>query len=146
MKRIFSPLSIFFAFFSGLGIGALVQLLFCAHFGVENLPAPSFLARFDSPTTAQLAAYGLYGLIGVASFASGALYKGKNLSLESLLHLGLNFVIIFITGSILGWFDLSFFSVAVFVLIFLLIYALIWFIMYQQAKREVDEINHSLKH
>ena len=131
--------------FVGVGIGYTVSLLYSAVFGSYSPGVPGFIEQFDSEIMAVFILTLVYMVLGVSqSYASIVMEnKEKSLFYNTLIHYGLVVIPLLVAAYVLHW-SRSIIGLISVGLTASLIYFIIWFIMYQNIKREIGKINESI--
>lgn len=148
MKRILTGITI------GIAFGTIISIIFSLLFasGQYNPVNPySFMGviYYNNFTNIQIMifAVSVWSAIGVTFRLSSLIFTNLTFSrlVTTILHFIIMLCIFFPLALLAGWFPLKVSSILIFVIVFIVIYFIIWSILNQKNKREIDEINTSIK-
>ena len=134
---------------SGIVGGLLLSVLFSSiHSRTNYYPStPIFMNRFETQVGAMIVSIIIWGLFGIMSYLSSLIFEKIEGSLMKLTIL--NFLATYLTITPLvylaGWFPFKIEFLFSYTLFYVIIYCIIWCVIYFQIKRELSEMNDSLK-
>ncbi len=130
----------------GISIGYCISVLISSFMGSFSIATPILISKVGELRAAQmLVAYSF--LIGASFKALSFIWKKENLSLwmATLIYFTLNFIVILFAGYKMCWFRKNEMSFLLYFAIYTVIFIIIWLIYYIIAKKNVRDLNESLK-